>query len=111
YRLAMVDIPVPTLGNRREDLPLLQRYFVERFSTDYGKSISGLTRRAQTRLATYPWPGNIRELENVIGNACMMVDGTLIDIDDLPERFRGPLTAEALMDDKFLSLEDVQRRH
>jgi transcriptional regulator of acetoin/glycerol metabolism len=41
----------------------------------------------------------------------MMVDGTLIDIDDLPARFRGPLTAEALMNDKFLSLEEVQRRH
>ena len=111
YRLAVVEITLPTLANRREDLPLLERYFIEKFAAEYKRPIAGLARRAQTRLATYPWSGNIRELENVIGNACMMVDRTLIDIADLPERFRGPLTAEALMDDKFLSLEEVQRRH
>ena len=111
YRLAVVEIALPTLANRREDLPLLERYFIEKFAAEYKKPITGLVRRAQTRLATYPWPGNVRELENVIGNACMMVDGTLIDIDDLPARFRGPLTAEALFDDHFLSLEEVHRRH
>ena len=111
YRLGVAEITLPALANRREDLPLLERYFIEKFAAEYKKPIRGIVRRAQTRLATYPWPGNIRELENVIGNACMMVDGTLIDIDDLPERFRGPLTSEALMDDKFLSLEEVERRH
>ncbi len=111
YRLAVVEIALPPLANRREDLPLLERYFIEKFAAEYKRPISGLVRRAQTRLATYPWPGNIRELENVIGNACMMVNGTLIDIDDLPARFRGPLTPDAFMDDKFLSLEEVQRRH
>ena len=111
YRLAVVEIALPTLANRREDLPLLERYFVEKFAAEYKKPIAGLVRRAQTRLAAYPWPGNIRELENVIGNACMMTDGTLIDIHDLPERLRGPLTADSLMDDNFLSLDEVQRRH
>ncbi len=111
YRLGVAEITLPTLANRREDLPLLERYFIEKFAAEYKKPIRGIVRRAQTRLATYPWPGNIRELENVIGNACMMVDGTLIDIDDLPERFRGPLTAEALMGKKYFSLEEVQRHH
>jgi DNA-binding NtrC family response regulator len=69
YRLAVVEINLPALANRREDLPLLQRHFVEKFSAEYVKSIAGLTRRAQARMATYSWPGNIRELENVIGNA------------------------------------------
>ena len=111
YRLGVAEITLPALANRREDLPLLERYFIEKFAAEYKKPIRGIVRRAQTRLATYPWPGNIRELENVIGNACMMVDGTLIDIDDLPERFRGPLTAEALMGKKYFSLEEVQRHH
>lgn len=111
YRLAVVEIPLPVLANRREDLPLLQRYFIERFSAEYDKPISGLARRAQSRLATYPWPGNVRELENVIGNACMMADGSLIDITDLPERLRGPLTDDLGADEAFLSLEEVQRRH
>src|SRR5579871_4591612 len=111
YRLAVVEISLPTLANRREDLPLLERYFIEKFSMEYKKRIAGLVRRAQTRLATYPWPGNVRELENVIGNACMMTDGNLIDIADLPERFRGPLNEGVTMSDDFLSLEEMQRRH
>jgi len=111
YRLAVVEIPLPILGNRREDLPLLERHFIEKFSTEYNKSIAGLVRRAQTRLATYPWPGNVRELENVIGNACMMVDGNLIDIRDLPERLRGPLNEDLGGDETFLSLDEMQRRH
>src|ERR1700727_645523 len=111
YRRAVFEIPLPALANRREDLPLLERYFIEKFSTEYNKPIAGLVRRAQTRLATYPWPGNVRELENVIGNACMMADGNLIDINDLPERLRGPLSEDLGGDDAFLSLEEVQRRH
>ena len=111
YRLAVVEIPLPTLANRREDLPLLERYFIEKFSVEYNKPIAGLVRRAQTRLATYPWPGNVRELENVIGNACMMADGSLIDISDLPERLRGPLVEDLAGDETFLSLEELQRRH
>lgn len=111
YRLAVVEILLPTLANRREDLPLLERYFIEKFATEYNKPIAGLVRRAQTRLATYPWPGNVRELENVIGNACMMVEGNLIDIGDLPEKLRKPLNEEVNGDGTFLSLDEVQRRH
>lgn len=111
YRLAVVEIPLPTLAQRREDLPLLERYFIERFAAEYNKPIAGIVRRAQARLASYPWPGNVRELENVIGNACMMVEGDLIDIDDLPERLRQPLHAELVGDDTFLTLEELERRH
>jgi DNA-binding NtrC family response regulator len=111
YRLAVVEIPLPILGKRREDLPLLERYFIEKFAAEYNKPIAGLVRRAQTRLATYPWPGNVRELENVIGNACMMADRNLIDIGDLPERLRGPLNEDLEGDEAFLSLEEMQRRH
>ncbi|HUC28964.1 MAG TPA: sigma-54 dependent transcriptional regulator [Candidatus Acidoferrum sp.] len=111
YRLAVVEIGLPVLANRREDLPLLERFFIEKFSTEFNKPIAGLVRRAQTRLSTYPWPGNVRELENVIGNACMMADGNLIDIGDLPERLRGPLNEELGAGDDFLSLEEMQRRH
>jgi DNA-binding NtrC family response regulator len=111
YRLAVIEIGLPVLQDRREDLPLLERYFIEKFSAEYNKPIAGLVRRAQTRLATYPWPGNVRELENVIGNACMMADGNLIDVNDLPERLRKPLNQGAAGNEGFLSLEEVQRRH
>jgi DNA-binding NtrC family response regulator len=111
YRLAIVEIGLPPLANRREDLPLLQRYFIERFAAEYKKSIAGLTRRAQSRMAAYSWPGNIRELENVIGNACMMVDGSLIDIEDLPESLRGWINQDDSTNETLLSLDELQRRH
>jgi len=111
YRLAIVDIALPTLASRREDLPLLERYFIEKCAADYNKPIAGLTRRTQTRMAAYPWPGNVRELENVIGTACMMTEGNLIDIEDLPESLRGPINQELTADETLLPLEEVQRRH
>jgi len=111
YRLAVVEIGLPELTNRREDLPLLVRYFIEKFAAEYKKPIAGLTRRAQVRMATYPWPGNIRELENVIGNACMMADGMFIDISDLPERIRNRFSDQSPTDEVLFSLEEMQRRH
>jgi DNA-binding NtrC family response regulator len=88
YRLAMLEINIPPLAHRAEDLPLLLRHFVERFGKQYGRPIQGLTRRAQTLLARYPWPGNVRELENLLGNACMMAEGNVIDVHDLPASVR-----------------------
>jgi DNA-binding NtrC family response regulator len=111
YRLAVIEMFLPTLASRREDLPLLVRHFIQRFAADYSKHIAGLSRRAQMRMAAYPWPGNVRELENVISNACTMVERSVIDMDDLPERFRSPLGGDPSSDDALLSLEEVQRRH
>jgi DNA-binding NtrC family response regulator len=109
YRLSMVEITLPALADRKEDLPLLQRFFVEKFAAQYGKTISGITLRAQALLARYSWPGNIRELENVIGNACMMVDGKVIDVKDLPPLVRKG--TEPAQDERLLSMEEVQVRH
>ncbi len=94
YRLSMVEIRVPRLRERLNDLPLLVAHFVAVFAKQYGKEVSGLTRRAQILLASHSWPGNVRELENVIGHGCMMTFGELVDITDLPEylRFQSELT-------------------
>jgi two-component system response regulator AtoC len=85
YRLSMMEIQVPRLADRREDLPLLERYMVYSFVAQSNKQIRGLTRRAQAVLSRYAWPGNVRELENVIGHACVMAEGEIIDIHNLPE--------------------------
>lgn len=115
YRLSMVELTLPSLAERKEDLPLLQRYLVSKFALRYSKEILGITRRAQTRLARHSWPGNVRELENVIGNACMMVQGKVIDIDDLPESFRrqtGTLGVNDLASEaSILTLDQVEQRH
>ena len=111
YRLSMVEITLPTLVDRKEDLPLLQRYFIEKFATQYNKPVRGMTRRAQALLGRHDWPGNVRELENVIGKACMTVEGNVVDVKDLPPHLRkAPVLARA-DDDNLLSMEEVQERH
>ena len=117
YRLSMVEIRTPQLIERKEDLALLEHYFIRKFSEQYQKPIQGLTQRAQIVLGRYSWPGNVRELENALGNACMMVMGEMIDVADLPENLRKQAPITALGDgpaavsepEKDLSLEEQER--
>ncbi len=111
YRLSMVEVKLPLLAERKEDVPLLVRYLVERFATQYNKPIRGLTRRAQALLARYSWPGNVRELENALGHACMMVEGDLIDVRDFPDTLRKPAERELVEDEDLIPLDELQRRH
>jgi two-component system response regulator AtoC len=106
-----VEIAVPRLAHRKEDLPLLQRHFLEKYSSLYAKQISGITRRAQSCLASHTWPGNIRELENVIISSCIMSVGTVIDLPDLPEVLRSPAPAIERDDEELVSMETIQQRH
>jgi DNA-binding NtrC family response regulator len=110
YRLSMIEIELPPLADRKEDLPLLQRHFLQHFSTKYGKRLYGISRRAQILLTRHAWPGNVRELENVIGNACMMAEGKIIRDIDLPEAIRVQTTRPD-NSGGFMTLEEVQSRH
>lgn len=85
YRLSMVELTVPPLKDRPEDIPLLARHFVRKFSGEFAKRIGGLTPRALLVLERYGWPGNVRELEHIIGRACMLTDDIMLDVDSLPE--------------------------
>jgi DNA-binding NtrC family response regulator len=84
FRLSMVEIHTPSLAERMDDLPLLARHFVNKFSQQYKKEVRGLTQRAQILLGRHTWPGNVRELENMIGHGCMMTMTDMIDVTDLP---------------------------
>jgi DNA-binding NtrC family response regulator len=84
YRLSMVELDVPSLRERPEDIPLLARHFARRFGREFGKQVTGLTPRALIVLERHGWPGNVRELEHVIGRACMLTDDVLLDVADLP---------------------------
>jgi DNA-binding NtrC family response regulator len=88
YRLNPIQIRIPSLSQRLEDLPLLMQFFLKRCNEEFGKNITGLTRRAQKVLLQHPWPGNVRELENVISSACMTATGEFIDLADLPENLQ-----------------------
>jgi DNA-binding NtrC family response regulator len=90
YRLTMVEIRTPPLAERSGDLPLLIRHYVAHFARQYGKNVSGLTRRCEIVLGRHSWPGNVRELENVIGHACMMASDDKIDVPALPDYLRSP---------------------
>ena len=109
FRLAMAEISLPRLADRKEDMQSLCRHFVGHFAKHTNKEIRGLTRRAQAILLRHSWPGNIRELENVIGHACMMTETDLIDIGDLPEHIIARSDPNERPD--RLTLEEVENRH
>ncbi len=95
YRLNMVQIQLPALRERREDIPLLARHFLQEFATQYHKEIHKISRRAEAALLAYRWPGNVRELQNVIGRGCMLTRTRMLDLEDLPEGVRDQTAAGA----------------
>ena len=91
YRLSSIEIRVPGLMERPEDIPILIQHFLKKYSEAYNKRFQGLTRRAQITLQQHNWPGNIRELENVISSAAITASADFIDVGDLPANLQKPL--------------------
>jgi two-component system, NtrC family, response regulator PilR len=89
YRLSVIPLHVPPLRDRREDIPLLARHFLESFRNSMGKKIDGITPEAMRRLESYDWPGNVRELENTIERAVALESGPDISLAVLPDRVAG----------------------
>jgi DNA-binding NtrC family response regulator len=112
YRLSIVEIKLPSLAERKGDLPLLEQHFLQRFSEQFGKPrLRGLSEQARQLLQRYGWAGNIRELENVMAHACMLAEGDLIDIGDLPEPVRSAKPEDMLEGRDLVPLEVMQRRY
>ena len=88
YRMETFSITVPPLRERKDDLPLLAAHFLNRYSLQMGKEIQGLTPEAIDQLASYDFPGNIRELQNVIERAVTFCHGPQVDIEHLPTKIR-----------------------
>lgn len=80
YRLDVASLRIPPLRERAEDIPILVEHFLEKYSAEYGRSIRGLSYDAMKVLLQYPWPGNIRELENRLQNMMVMALGPIIDV-------------------------------
>ena len=81
YRLSVFPVRIPPLRERREDIPDLARYFAMHFSTKLRKNVESVTTAALQRLESYEWPGNIRELQNVMERAVILTQGTAVDAD------------------------------
>jgi PAS domain S-box-containing protein len=82
YRLNVFPIEIPPLRNRREDIPLLVEYFIDRFARKAGKNIKGVNKKTLDKLQSYPWPGNIRELQNVIERSMIVCDSENFSVDE-----------------------------
>jgi two-component system, NtrC family, response regulator PilR len=89
YRLSVIPLHLPSLRERREDIPLLARHFLEKFRKSMDKPIEAISPQAMSRLETYDWPGNVRELENTIERAVALESGSEISTTVLPDRISG----------------------
>jgi two-component system, NtrC family, response regulator PilR len=97
YRLSVIPIQLPSLHERREDIPLLARHFLERFRNTMEKPVEGISPEAMSKLESYDWPGNVRELENTIERAVALETGTQVSLRVLPDRVAGNAPPSSLM--------------
>ncbi len=94
YRINVFNILMPSLRDRKLDIPLLSDYFVEKFNKSFSRNVKGISRNALKILMDYSWPGNIRELQNAIEHAFVLVNGNVIEAEDLPSELRNAAKAE-----------------
>ncbi|MBD3163315.1 MAG: response regulator [Candidatus Eisenbacteria bacterium] len=109
YRLAVIRVEIPPLRERAEDVPFLVAHFLEKFNRQFPNSITGFTPRAMEALQQHPWPGNVRQLENLIESLhAMGLDGR-VDLEELPEAIRSPDPAEDPGGDRPAALSEAER--
>lgn len=109
YRLNVVNIHVPPLRERKEDIPLLAAAFLQEFAEENGKQIEGIDHKANLALYNYSWPGNIRELRNSIESAVVMCKGNIISPEDLPPSVLSGEEGSYIKIDLGVSLEEAER--
>ncbi|MCX6561427.1 MAG: sigma-54 dependent transcriptional regulator [Candidatus Aminicenantes bacterium] len=115
HRLNRVEVHLPPLRERPEDMPLLVRHFLDGTNKAFGKSVKGLSRDVQKLFLKYDWPGNVRELENVLQSATMTTHRDFIDVSDLPKALREQAAARprpAFGDrDNLSTLDDLEKEY
>ncbi|MFC1610079.1 sigma-54-dependent transcriptional regulator [Myxococcota bacterium] len=115
YRVNVIQVPLPPLRARGNDILLLAQKFTDRFATQSGRPVVGLTTSAAEKLLAYSWPGNVRELENCIERAVTLAELERIVVDDLPERIRAYRSSHVVVssDDptEMATMHEVERRY
>ncbi|MGC4099566.1 MAG: sigma 54-interacting transcriptional regulator [Nitrospira sp.] len=106
YRLKVFPIQLPALRDRKQDIPLLVSYFIKKFSASMGKKVESVTAKSMEMLKSYPWPGNIRELEHVIERAVILSQGTELGLVDWM-----PTASASAESNPLATLEEVERLH
>lgn len=112
YRLNVVNIEIPPLRERRDDIPLLVAYFSKKYSLLMKKEITGVSEEAMNYLVNYEYPGNVRELENIIERAVVLCNSSQIDVEHLPQDLK-ELKIEVFTkkEGNFMSLEELEREY
>jgi two-component system, NtrC family, response regulator HydG len=114
YRLNVIEIHLPPLRERREDIPMLVEAFLKKCAEASHKNLRGMNETALALLMDYPWPGNVRELENVIERAVTLARGEKIVPDDLPPAIQGSRGDRTVIDEaaeRILPLADVEKEY
>jgi transcriptional regulator with PAS, ATPase and Fis domain len=107
YRINTVEIRIPALRERPEDLSVLVDHFLERYGKKYGSDVRGVSPDAVARMKAYHWPGNVRELEHMIERALIMTESPVLQSEDF--FFAGDSTESDASDLSSFNLEDVER--
>lgn len=110
YRLNVVEILLPRLAERREDIPLLVRHFLDKYGLLFHKNVRDIRPQALQTLMNYGFPGNVRELENIIERAVALCDGESISVADLPQDLQH-MEVDSVEGERLLSLDETERRH
>ena len=110
YRLNVITVDLPPLRQRPLDLPALAQDHLKFFARQGGRPIKGFTPAAMSAMQRYPWPGNLRELRNVIERAVILAPGDKIDVNDFPDSLRGSQPSGAVIGNR-VSLEELEREH
>jgi NtrC-family two-component system response regulator AlgB len=110
YRLNVITVELPPLRQRPIDLPTLARQHLKMFARQSPRQIKDFTSAAMAAMQRYPWPGNLRELRNVIERAVILSTGDKIDVNDFPDNLRGSQPSGAMIGNR-ISLEELEREH
>ncbi|MCB2225046.1 MAG: sigma 54-interacting transcriptional regulator [Desulfarculaceae bacterium] len=109
YRLNVVELKLPPLRERREDIPLLADHFLERLAAERGEPVRRISPQAMARLMEYPWPGNVRELQNALEHALVLAQGRALEVRHLPAGLQSAASGGAGAAAPQLNLEQRER--
>ena len=115
YRLNVFSLRIPPLRERRDDIPLFCRYFLDKYSREFNKEVYRVSDKVMDIFCSYPFPGNVRELENAIERAVILTDSPVIEPMHLPRRMQShravPVSKEESSAQELVSLEEMEQRH
>jgi DNA-binding NtrC family response regulator len=111
YRLNVIEIHMPPLRERRDDIPILIKHYLAMFSREAGKNILDIDYEATKAMLAYDWPGNIRELRNTLERAVVLTEGETVTLDDLPDKFRAIDVEGISLSSLRQALDDFEREY